>query len=92
MGAVARLKNPNMDAPEDALLRLAQLAVSCTVERTASRPSMADIANELQAVRNAVAGREELRAAVKVDEVRERNHLERVRSLNSDLEIIGHIC
>ncbi|GJP35818.1 hypothetical protein CLOM_g20341 [Closterium sp. NIES-68] len=91
-GSVAHLKDSSMEAPEDVLLHLAELAVGCTAERTASRPGMADIANKLQAVRNAVAGREELSAAVKVDvEVRERKNLERVRSLNSDLEIIGYI-
>ncbi|CAI5999256.1 unnamed protein product [Closterium sp. NIES-65] len=57
-----------MDAPDDAVLRLAQLALRCTVQRTASRPNMADIANELQGIRHEVVGKEELSAAVKVDE------------------------
>ncbi|CAI5963380.1 unnamed protein product, partial [Closterium sp. NIES-64] len=43
-------------------------ALSCTIERTASRPSMADIANELQGIGHEVVGEEELSAAVKVDE------------------------
>ncbi|CAI5980902.1 unnamed protein product [Closterium sp. NIES-64] len=64
----ARLKDLGMDAPDDAVLRLAQLALSCTIERTASRPSMADIANELQGIGHEVVGEEELSAAVKVDE------------------------
>ncbi|GJP78356.1 hypothetical protein CLOP_g8670, partial [Closterium sp. NIES-67] len=63
-----RLKDLGMEAPDDAVLRLAQLALSCTVERTASRPSMAGIANELQDIRNEVVGKEELSAAVKVDD------------------------
>ncbi|CAI5489945.1 unnamed protein product [Closterium sp. Naga37s-1] len=62
------LKDPSMDAPDDAVLRLAQLALRCTVQRTASRPNMADIANELQGIRHEVVGKEELSAAVKVDE------------------------
>ncbi|GJP49267.1 hypothetical protein CLOM_g8502 [Closterium sp. NIES-68] len=62
-----RLKDLGMEAPDDAVLRLAQLALSCTVERTASRPSLADVAKELLAVRNEVVGREELSAAIKVD-------------------------
>ncbi|CAI5522472.1 unnamed protein product [Closterium sp. Naga37s-1] len=61
------LKDVSMDAPDDAVLRLAQLALSCTVERTASRPSMATIANELQGIRHEVVGKEELSAAIKVD-------------------------
>ncbi|CAI7836012.1 unnamed protein product [Closterium sp. NIES-54] len=64
---VYSLKHPTMDAPGDAVLRLTELAVSCTVERTASRPSMAHIANELQAAREEVVGKDELSAAVKVD-------------------------
>ncbi|CAI5477120.1 unnamed protein product [Closterium sp. Yama58-4] len=64
----ASLKDPGMDAPDDAVLRLAQLALSCTVERTASRPKMTGVANELQKIRNEVVGTEELSAAIKVDE------------------------
>ncbi|CAI7758069.1 unnamed protein product [Closterium sp. NIES-54] len=66
-GDLGSLKHPTMDAPGDAVLRLTELAVSCTVERTASRPSMAHIANELQAAREEVVGKDELSAAVKVD-------------------------
>ncbi|CAI7778608.1 unnamed protein product [Closterium sp. NIES-53] len=66
-GELGSLKDPNLDAPADAVLRVAQLALSCTVECTAARPSMAEIANQLQAIRDEVVGKEELRAAVKVD-------------------------
>ncbi|CAI5516469.1 unnamed protein product [Closterium sp. Naga37s-1] len=68
-GTPDRLKEllMSMDAPDDAVLRLAQLALSCTVQRTASRPTTAEISNELQGVRNEVVGRVELSAAVKVD-------------------------
>ncbi|CAI5982914.1 unnamed protein product [Closterium sp. NIES-64] len=60
-GDVAGLKsNASMDAPEDVLLRISHLALTCTVARTASRPTMGDVANELQAVRNEVEGKEEL--------------------------------
>ncbi|CAI5508387.1 unnamed protein product [Closterium sp. Naga37s-1] len=65
---LALLKDLDMDAPDDAVLRLAQLALRCTVQRTASRPSMATIANELQGIRHEVVGKEVLSAAVKVDE------------------------
>ncbi|CAI5999149.1 unnamed protein product [Closterium sp. NIES-65] len=61
------LKDLSMDAPDHAVLCLAKLALSCTVERGAYRPSMAGIANELLAIRNEVMGTEELSAAIKVD-------------------------
>ncbi|CAI5495820.1 unnamed protein product [Closterium sp. Naga37s-1] len=64
----APLNDLSMDAPDDAVLRLAQLAHSCTVERTASRPSMSYVASELLAVRNEVVGTEVPSAAIKVDE------------------------
>ncbi|CAI5981990.1 unnamed protein product [Closterium sp. NIES-64] len=67
LGGSEGLKNPTMDAPGEAVLRVVELAVSCTVERTASRPSMAHIATQLQAVREEVVGKEESGAAIKVD-------------------------
>ncbi|CAI7767969.1 unnamed protein product, partial [Closterium sp. NIES-53] len=66
-GDLTGLKSPGMDAPEEVLLRLTQLAISCTVARTANRPTMGDVANKLQVARNEVGGKEEVRAAVKVD-------------------------
>ncbi|GJP41306.1 hypothetical protein CLOM_g972 [Closterium sp. NIES-68] len=61
------LRDSKMEAPEDAVLRVAQLAISCTVERTASRPSMAHVANELQTIREEMAGKNEPSDAIKVD-------------------------
>ncbi|CAI5993617.1 unnamed protein product [Closterium sp. NIES-64] len=68
-GTPDRLKEllMSMDAPDNAVLRLAQLALTCTVQRTASRPTMAEISNELQGIRDEVVGKVELSAAVKVD-------------------------
>ncbi|CAI5965478.1 unnamed protein product [Closterium sp. NIES-65] len=66
-GDIASLKPPTMDAPEDAVLQVAQLAVSCTMERTAGRPSMGEVATQLQAVREEVAGKDGHSAAIKVD-------------------------
>ncbi|CAI5999145.1 unnamed protein product [Closterium sp. NIES-65] len=63
----ARLKELTIDAPNDAVMRLAKLALSCTVQRSADRPSMADIANQLLVIKNEVMGTEELSAALKVD-------------------------
>ncbi|GJP71830.1 hypothetical protein CLOP_g2620 [Closterium sp. NIES-67] len=86
---IASLKTPGMDAPEAAMLRVAELAISCTVERTASRPTMAHVANELQAIREEVVGKDELIAAVKVDaEVQEMNASVEL-NLESQLQLIG---
>ncbi|GJP43138.1 hypothetical protein CLOM_g2631 [Closterium sp. NIES-68] len=78
-----RLKDLSMDAPDDAVLRLAQLALTCTAERTASRPRMTRVATELQGVRDEVVGKEELSAAVKVDEQAQ----EMKRSSNRDAHL-----
>ncbi|CAI5996441.1 unnamed protein product [Closterium sp. NIES-65] len=86
------LRDPRMDtSPKDAVLRVAELAVSCTVERTASRPSMAHIATQLQAVREEVAGKEELGAATKVDaQVQEmKNAVANVLSLDAEIDLIA---
>ncbi|CAI5532900.1 unnamed protein product [Closterium sp. Naga37s-1] len=88
-GNLGSLKDPTMDAPADAMLRVAQLALSCTAERTAARPSMAHIANELQAIREEWVGKEELSAAVKVDaEVQEMRDVVGVNSLDTELQMI----
>ncbi|CAI5458294.1 unnamed protein product [Closterium sp. Yama58-4] len=92
-GTKGDLKDPSMEAPEDAMLRLAELAVQCTGDRTASRPSMADIANELLAVRNEVAGRDESSAALQVDsEVDEKRIFARpTRSLQAEIQALNNM-
>ncbi|CAI5996449.1 unnamed protein product [Closterium sp. NIES-65] len=90
-GNSASLKDPTMDAPGDAVLRVAELAVSCTVDRTASRPSMAHIATQLQAVREEVAGREELREALKVDTEVQEMREDPPGDLDEELKEIGVI-
>ncbi|CAI7880829.1 unnamed protein product [Closterium sp. NIES-54] len=90
-GNLASLKDATMDAPDDAVLRVAELAVSCTVERTASRPSMALIATQLQAVREEVAGKEELREAVKVDTEVQEMREDPPGDLDEELREIGVI-
>ncbi|CAI5532909.1 unnamed protein product [Closterium sp. Naga37s-1] len=89
-GDMGSLKDPTMDAPTDAVLCVAQLALACTVERTAARPSMAHVANELQVIREEWVGKEELSAAVKVDSrVQEMKEVKAsVLSLNTELRII----
>ncbi|GJP53834.1 hypothetical protein CLOM_g12964, partial [Closterium sp. NIES-68] len=90
-GHLGGLKDPKMDAPGDAVLRVVYLAVSCTEERTASRPSMAHVANELQAIRDEVAGKDELRAAVKVDAqlLEMKSTFKGVTSFEDELRMIG---
>ncbi|CAI5462917.1 unnamed protein product [Closterium sp. Yama58-4] len=90
-GELGSLKDPKLDAPADAVLRVAQLALSCTGERTAGRPSMAQIANELQAIRDEVVGKEELSAAVKVDnQVQEmKDAFAGIESLDAEIQMIG---
>ncbi|CAI5952063.1 unnamed protein product [Closterium sp. NIES-65] len=92
-GDLAGLKSSGMDAPKEVLLRLTQLAVSCTVDRTANRPTMGDVANELQAVRNEVWGKEEVRGAVKVDvENEERMSAHRIhQSLDEAIDSISDV-
>ncbi|CAI5949112.1 unnamed protein product [Closterium sp. NIES-64] len=89
-GDLTGLKSPGMDAPAEVLLHLTQLAISCTVARTANRPTMGDVANELQAVRNEVGGKEEVRPAVKVDaEDEERMGANNIHlSLDEELDLI----
>ncbi|CAI7866720.1 unnamed protein product [Closterium sp. NIES-53] len=84
------LKEMDMDAPDDAVLRLAQLAFSCTAEGTASRPNMSYVANELRGIRHEVVGKEELSAAVKVDELAKERRIgiSLRKSLGAELEAI----
>ncbi|CAI7889549.1 unnamed protein product [Closterium sp. NIES-54] len=88
-GNLGSLTDPTMDAPADAVLRVAQLALTCTAERIAARPSMAHIANELQSIREEVLGKEELSAAVKVDaQVQEKGISASVLSIDEQLQIL----
>ncbi|CAI5513446.1 unnamed protein product [Closterium sp. Naga37s-1] len=66
---VAVLKDPRMDASEEIIMRITQLAVRCTAKRTANRPSMTDIATELQTILVALGGPTSrvFRAAEQVD-------------------------
>ncbi|CAI6001335.1 unnamed protein product [Closterium sp. NIES-65] len=88
---VGSLMDPTMDAPAEAVLRVAQISLACTGERTADRPSMVQVANELQAIREAVGGKEVLCAAVKVDaQVQEmKDVVAGVASLDTEIMKIG---
>ncbi|GJP51948.1 hypothetical protein CLOM_g11078 [Closterium sp. NIES-68] len=50
------LGDPCMEAPGDVILRIAHMAISCTAKLTATRPSMARLANDLEAIRAEVVG------------------------------------
>ncbi|CAI5480319.1 unnamed protein product, partial [Closterium sp. Yama58-4] len=90
-GDMESLMDPTMDAPADAVLRVAQLALACTGERTADRPSMLQVANELQAIREEWVGKEELSAAVKVDaQVQELKDVVSMNSLDTELQMIEY--
>ncbi|CAI5525486.1 unnamed protein product [Closterium sp. Naga37s-1] len=67
------------------------IALACTGERTADRPSMGQIVNELQAIGEEVAGKEVLCATAKVDaQVQEmKDVVAGVLSLDSEIKMIG---
>ncbi|CAI7893387.1 unnamed protein product [Closterium sp. NIES-54] len=69
---VSLLRDPRMEedeAPNDVILRISLLALTCTAMLTATRPSMARLAHDLEGIRGEVGGEEVNRAAVRVDEV-----------------------
>ncbi|GJP45186.1 hypothetical protein CLOM_g4607 [Closterium sp. NIES-68] len=83
------LGDPCMEAPGDVILRIAHMAISCTAKLTATRPSMARLANDLEAIRAEVVGEEVDRAALKVDEVvQQLNEGEKMRPLDEELSIV----
>ncbi|CAI7925021.1 unnamed protein product, partial [Closterium sp. NIES-53] len=65
--SIAAFKDPRLDAPDDILLRLARLALSCTAMPTASRPSMGKVLGELVAVRGEIVGEEVDKVASRID-------------------------
>ncbi|CAI5995353.1 unnamed protein product, partial [Closterium sp. NIES-65] len=87
---LACLKNPTVEVSEEVLLRLTQLALTCTVDRTASRPTMGDVANELLVIKNEVGGKEEVSAAVKVDEENEerKSAYTALKTLDEEIDLI----
>ncbi|CAI7909317.1 unnamed protein product, partial [Closterium sp. NIES-54] len=65
--AVATFKDPQLEAPDDLVLRMARLAISCTGMPTASRPSMIRILAELQQMKSDFFGIDPDRAANRID-------------------------
>ncbi|CAI7830730.1 unnamed protein product [Closterium sp. NIES-53] len=66
-GDVSAFKDPHLQAPDDLVLRMAKLAISCTVMPTASRPSMNRILAELLEMKDEFLGAESNRMAEKID-------------------------
>ncbi|CAI5976132.1 unnamed protein product [Closterium sp. NIES-64] len=54
--AVAKFKDPHLEAPDDVVLRLARLALSCTALPGASRPSMLLVLAELVRLKQEMFG------------------------------------
>ncbi|CAI5975929.1 unnamed protein product, partial [Closterium sp. NIES-64] len=64
---VAGLKDPRMEARDELVLRVVQLALRCTHNQSAMRPAMGVIAAELEAVLVALGGSRSNSAARQVD-------------------------
>ncbi|CAI7877172.1 unnamed protein product [Closterium sp. NIES-53] len=61
------LKDPRMDAQDDLVLKVLQLALRCTAKRSATRPGMGVIAAELEGVLAELIGSKRNAAAEEVD-------------------------
>ncbi|CAI5975569.1 unnamed protein product [Closterium sp. NIES-65] len=66
-GDVAALKDPHLQAPDDLVLRMARLALSCTAMPTASRPGMSRVLAELLLLKEEFFGEDEDRMAARID-------------------------
>ncbi|CAI6008409.1 unnamed protein product [Closterium sp. NIES-65] len=66
-GDVSAFKDPLLQAPDDLVLRMAKLSISCTVMPTASRPSMNRILTDLTEMKDEFLGAESNRMAEKID-------------------------
>ncbi|CAI7783988.1 unnamed protein product, partial [Closterium sp. NIES-54] len=64
---VAAFKDPYLTAPDDLILRMARLALSCTAMPTASRPTMSQVLVELVKMRGEVVEEKGSRAASRID-------------------------
>ncbi|CAI5477154.1 unnamed protein product [Closterium sp. Yama58-4] len=66
--AVTAFKDSHLNAPDDLVLRLARLALSCTAMPTASRPTMGRVLGDLLGMQEEVLGGAEVHgAACKID-------------------------
>ncbi|CAI5492485.1 unnamed protein product [Closterium sp. Naga37s-1] len=67
MDAVPVFKDPGLDAPDDLVLRLAHLALSCTAMPVASRPSMNQVLGELVKLKQEAFGAHVSEAISRID-------------------------
>ncbi|GJP41268.1 hypothetical protein CLOM_g929 [Closterium sp. NIES-68] len=65
--AVTAFKDPDLDAPDDLVVRLARVALSCTAMPSASRPAMSQVLVELVKMREEVWGEQVNRVASRID-------------------------
>ncbi|GJP55930.1 hypothetical protein CLOM_g14944 [Closterium sp. NIES-68] len=64
---VAAFKDPDLEAPDTMVLRMARLAISCTAMPTATRPSMSRVLAELMVIKDEFLGLETNRMAERID-------------------------
>ncbi|CAI5486128.1 unnamed protein product [Closterium sp. Naga37s-1] len=81
-GDVAALKDPHLQAPDDLVLRMARLALSCIAMPTASRPGMSRVLAELLLLKEELIGEEEDRMAARID-----HELESIEQVDFSLEL-----
>ncbi|CAI5489752.1 unnamed protein product [Closterium sp. Naga37s-1] len=80
-GVEAGLKDARMEARDELVLRVVQLALRCTAKQSAMRPAMGVIAAELEAVLVALGGKRSNSAACQVD-----RQVESERMADADLD------
>ncbi|GJP34351.1 hypothetical protein CLOM_g18805 [Closterium sp. NIES-68] len=81
-GDAAAFKDPQLEAPDDLVLRMAKLALSCTAMPTASRPSISRVLGKLLVMKEKFLGQEEDRMAARID-----RELENSTDSNLSMEI-----
>ncbi|CAI5463729.1 unnamed protein product [Closterium sp. Yama58-4] len=81
-GPAPGLSDPRMEARDDLVLAVVQLALRCTARRTAARPDMGTIATELSAVMAELGGSKRNTAAEEVD--RQMEEIEPARSMEEE--------
>ncbi|CAI5459405.1 unnamed protein product, partial [Closterium sp. Yama58-4] len=86
-GPVPGLQDPRMEARDDLVLAVVQLALRCTARRTAARPDMGTIATELSAVMAQLGGSKRNTAAKEVD--RQMEEFEPARSMEEEFARIN---
>ncbi|CAI6011030.1 unnamed protein product [Closterium sp. NIES-65] len=87
--AVAWLKDARMEARDELVLRVVQLALRCTAMPTAMRPAMTEIAAELDAVLVEVGGKRINSAAHQVDQEMELQSLSAPTELTHPPEVMA---